>query len=424
MIGKKRHFFPIIASYTEDTMKYLSLVKLYYANPKQWAEIYQYRYNSFSSKHIDFEVKQYNRIDTHKLFYCYNEEIALLINKITTTSIKFFKCVSQMPGAAIKQFIESCLVDEIKSSNAIEGIHSSRKDIIKAFSIKETPKEYVRYWGIANKYRKIIYGETIPLETPIDIRKLYDNFIAFEICRDNSNNIPDGKFFRKDSVDIVTGTQKVLHQGVFPESKIIHSMEKALEILHDEKIPIFIRISIFHYMFGYIHPFYDGNGRMSRFITSYYIAKEIHPAIAFRLSLLIKIKKKSYYNLFEVTNNTYNRGDLTPFIIASLDLLLSSIESTTAILNEKLSRYEKLYDILSKKLIDKDITTKKLCCVLLQAAIFSNDGATTEEIAVTIGKTTKTVRSKIEQISENIIIKNDSSKPFRFKLDLKYLQQI
>lgn len=41
-----------------------------------------------------------------------------------------------------------------------------------------------------------------------------------------------------------------------------------------------------------------------------------------------------------------------------------------------------------------------------------------------IGKTTKTVRSKIEQIPENIIIKNDSSKPFRFKLDLKYLQQI
>lgn len=403
-------------------MEYLPLAKLYYSNTQQWAEIYQHRCTNISSKHIDFEIKQYNRTDTHKLFYCYNEEMLLLVNKIATTSIDFFKCINQIPGAAIKQFIESCLVDEIKASNAIEGIHSSRKDIIKAYSIKESPKEYVRYWGIANKYKKIIYGETIPLETPTDIRRLYDNFIAFEIRRDNSNNIPDGKIFRKDSVDIVTGTQKVLHQGVFPEDKIIQSVEKAIAILHDEQIPIFIRISIFHYMFGYIHPFYDGNGRMSRFITSYYIAKEIHPAIAFRLSLLIKIQKKRYYNSFEITNNTYNCGDLTPFIIGSLELLLSAIKSTTNILNEKLSRYKTLYDDLTNKLSDMDITTKKLCCVLLQAAIFSNDGATAEEIAVTIGKTAKTIRSKIEQLPENAIIKNTSSKPFRFKLDLKYLQ--
>lgn len=403
-------------------MEYLPLVKLYYTDPKQWEEIYQRRYNSISSRHIDFEVKQYNRADTYKLFYCYNEEMLLLVNKIAAASIDFLKCAGQIPGAAIRQFIESCLVDEIKASNAIEGVHSSRKDIIKAYSMKTTPKEYVRYWGIANKYKKIIQGEAIPLETPADIRKLYDNFIAFEVRRDNPRSLPDGKIFRKDSVDIVTGTQKVLHQGIFPEDKIIQAMEKAIAVLRDEQIPMFIRIGIFHYLFGYIHPFYDGNGRMSRFITSYYIAKEIHPAIAFRLSLLIKIQKKRYYNSFEITNNIHNRGDLTPFIIGSLELLLSAVESTAAVLKEKLARYEILYGRLISKLRDKDTTTKNLCDVLLQAAIFSNDGATAEEIAVTIGKTAKTTRSKIERLPENAIIKNVSSKPFRFKLDLKYLQ--
>lgn len=404
-------------------MEYLPLVKLYYTDAKQWEEIYQRRYNSISSKHIDFEVKQYNRADTYKLFYCYNEEMLLLVNKIAAASIDFLKCAGQIPGAAIRQFIESCLVDEIKASNAIEGIHSSRKDIIKAYSMKTTPKEYVRYWGIANKYKKIIQGEAIPLETPADIRELYDNFIAFEIRRDNPGNLPDGKIFRKDSVDIVTGTQKVLHQGIFPEDKIIQAVEKAIAVLRDERIPMLIRISIFHYMFGYIHPFYDGNGRMARFITSYYIAKEIHPAIAFRLSLLIKIQKKRYYNSFEIINNTHNCGDLTPFIIGSLELLLSAIESTAAVLKEKLVRYEILYGRLISKLRDKDTTTKNLCNVLLQVAIFSNDGATAEEIAATIGKTAKTTRSKIERLPENAIIKNVSSKPFRFKLDLKYLRR-
>lgn len=40
-----------------------------------------------------------------------------------------------------------------------------------------------------------------------------------------------------------------------PESKIIEYMNKALYILNDQSIDILIRVSLFHYYFGYIHPF-------------------------------------------------------------------------------------------------------------------------------------------------------------------------
>ena len=53
------------------------------------------------------------------------------------------------------------------------------------------------------------------------------------------------------------------------ESKIIETMNQALTLLNDEDIDVLIRSAIFHFVFGFIHPFYNGNGRMARFISSY-----------------------------------------------------------------------------------------------------------------------------------------------------------
>ena len=151
-----------------------------------------------------------------------------------------------------------------------EGVRSTRQEIREAIFAQGKYNPDVRLWGIVNKYNKIINDENIKLKTCADIRNLYDDFILDEIKRNNTSDIPDGNIFRKNSVDIVSGTQKTIHRGVYPESKIIDYMTKALQFLHDDSVSIFIRIAVFHYLLGYIHPFYDGNGRMSRFITSYF----------------------------------------------------------------------------------------------------------------------------------------------------------
>lgn len=73
-----------------------------------------------------------------------------------------------------------------------------------------------------------------------------------------------------------------------PEERIISLMQYALELLNDESVPLLVRVSIFHYFFAYIHPFYDGNGRTDRFITSYFLSKHFHPLASLRLSIFIK----------------------------------------------------------------------------------------------------------------------------------------
>ena len=65
-------------------------------------------------------------------------------------------------------------------------------------------------------------------------------------------------FFRRKSVSVYSPHMKEIHRGISGETEIIACMEKALFILHNKSIPPLIRISVFHYLFGYIHPFYDG----------------------------------------------------------------------------------------------------------------------------------------------------------------------
>ena len=207
----------------------------------------------------------------------------------------------------LRQFALSCILDEVKSTNDIEGVHSTRKEIKE---ILDGVSSSSRFSSIVNKYYNILNNEKIDFSTNDDIRKFYDIFAHEEVAAEHQENRLDGKLFRKNSVDIMSSNDKTIHRGIFPEEKILTSMEEALSILNSDEIPLLVRVSIFHYLFGYIHPFYDGNGRTDRFITSYFLAQHFHYIVALRLSVLIKRNRKQYYKLFSDMDSEINRGDL------------------------------------------------------------------------------------------------------------------
>lgn len=55
--------------------------------------------------------------------------------------------------------------------------------------------------------------------------------------------------------------------------------------------------SIMHFRFVSIHPFYDGNGRMTRLLTNYILFKNNYPMFNIEASI-----RKSYYSALEKTN--------------------------------------------------------------------------------------------------------------------------
>ena len=397
-------------------MAYESLVLLYRKNAARWAAEHQQRRNSPMTRHLPIALQEYGRAQSYPAFYCYTEELALLQEAIGRDFTTLLGMIGHIPKAGIEQFLHTCMVEEILATNAIEGVHSTKREIRAAMETAPADRMRMRLGGVVNKYARILQGEEIPLDTAADVRALFDSFIADEIRRDDPANLPDGQLFRKGSVDIVSPSQKVIHRGSYPEKKIMHEMGYALALLQEESMPLLFRIAVFHYLFGYIHPFYDGNGRMSRFITTYFLARELHPTIAFQLSLLIKKRRKGYYKLFADTTSEFNRGDLTPFIIGTLRFIYEAVRFTGDALDDRLRRYRAYHGRVMNWVHDKKL--RNVYDILLQAAVFSDVGATVAEIAEALDQTETTVYAKLKSIPEEHMIQHRSSRPYHYMLHL------
>lgn len=354
------------------------------------------------------------------MFCCLTDTMMLSQQRITELTIKLERLTHPLPPIAINQFFTSFLRDEIKATNDIEGVHSSRKEIDQAIDQQQNPEERlnIRLWAIVNKYQMLLTKENIPFSTCQDLRKFYNEFALDEVVKDDPKNKPDGVYFR---IGHVSSGLKDIHKGLFPESEIIATMNKSLELLNNESIPILLRISLYHYLFGYIHPFYDGNGRTSRFIASYHLAHHIHPLLGVRLSVTIKKAKRIYYKLFEDANDPLNRGELTYFVFGFMKIIEKALQETIDILSQKSERFHSLQKELNHRNIKK--SDKKIYNILLQAALFSdNTGATIKEIAETLGQHENTVQRNLQRLQDetDYIIVHKGRRAYRYELDLDH----
>ena len=400
-------------------MTYPTLKKLYYQNENTWKKEYQNRYSASFTERFEFTIKEYNHKEEFNAFLCYTPEIVKLMDSIYQLNIELISLHHFLPPAALIQYTQYCMVEEIQSSNEIEGVRSSRKEIREAIvQLKSLQREKPsRFYSIVEKYNKLISRKKIDFKTSADIRKFYDSFVLDEVVAENPKNTPDGKIFRSSSVEILSGTQKILHVGLYPEDKLIYEMDKALLFLNSDKAPFFVRLAIFHYLFGYLHPFYDGNGRTIRFITSYYIAVNFSPLTAFNLSLFIKRNKKIYYKMFQETHTSLNCGDLVFFVTEFLNIIKQSMKKTINYLSEKIKELDK-YNRQVKDLKLPDELTSEIYNVLLQATLFSPTGITMQDIISSLDKSRNTIIKRLDNIPDEHLVIDTSEKPYRYKLNL------
>ncbi len=397
-------------------MKDMTLTKIYYSSPTEYETVYRERFHAAFTFHLNFDIKQYRHKKSYPAFFYYSKDCALYTEKIYSEYRRFLSIVNNTLPVVLRQFTLLSILDEVKATNDIEGVNSTRKEIRDI--LDGNAGKSVRFESIVNKYRSLLDNRKISFATCRDLRMFYDEFAHNEIMKENSAHALDGDIFRKDPIDIESPTGKIIHRGVFPENKIIENMETALEILHSDEYPLLVRLGLFHYLFAYIHPFYDGNGRTDRFITSYFLKQDFHTLLALRLSVYIKKNRKNYYELFKETDSEINRGDLTPFVIGFFKMILGTIEDTINLLNrknEQIEKYrEKIYSLdLSDPLLND------IYFILLQASLFYGDGITLPQLVKTIGKARNTIQKRINSIPPNELIIERKNKALYYRLNLK-----
>lgn len=395
-------------------MSYKLLSNVFYKDKSEYNALYEQRIAAESTNILPI------KIGNNKAFYCLCPEI----HKISMQIMQLDKIVSEiknkLPIAALIQFADKCLIDEIKLTNDIEGVYSTRKELSAVLNEVGKKAEKKRFYGLLNKYKMLVSDNEFPLNTSTDIREIYNDLVLKEVSEDCADNIPDGEIFRKDPAEVTTPTQKVIHKGAYPETKIIQLMEQSLNILNQKEIPILIRISIFHYLFGYIHPFYDGNGRTSRFISSYLLSKEFEFLIGFRLSYTIKAHIKEYYDAFKECNNEKNLGDLTPFIIMFLNVILESFENLYEAL-EKRYNYLLKYSAFIDGSLEMSDDLKDFAKILVQTSLFSNEGITKKQLGVELNISESTVNKRLLKLREMNWLIEEKCKPAKYLLDLNKL---
>jgi Fic family protein len=176
---------------------------------------------------------------------------------------------------------------------------------------------------------------------PLTTERLFDWHAAlFPTGRSGMHKITVGDW-RTDStgpMQVVSGAmgkEKVHFQA--PDSSLLASeMSRFLDWFNaSNEIDLVLKAAIAHLWFVTLHPFDDGNGRITRALTDLLLARSDRSSQRFySMSAQIRIERKQYYEILERTQ----KGDLdiTEWMIWFLNCLMNALKSTDTILNRVL----------------------------------------------------------------------------------------
>ena len=258
----------------------------------------------------------------------------------------------------LDKMIDVAKIQSTKSSNAIEGIYTNDARLNELMNKKAEPRnrneeEIAGYRHVLD----IIHENYAYIEfNKNDILTLHNQLYSYSYVNYK------GKFKTLDNtimeVDAL-GNRKVRFQPVssFETENYFNKMVEAYNKAVKENIPALILIPVLIHDFLCIHPFDDGNGRMSRLLTllllykfGYFVGRYIS------IEMLIEDSKESYYEELKRSSEKWHTGenDEIPFIRYMLGVLLKAYEECddrfNLIGNEKLTSPERVLYVIQMSL--------------------------------------------------------------------------
>lgn len=335
----------------------------------------------------------------------WDSEVISLIASIYRYKGKQELYLKQKPEK-LNKLIEIAKIQSTEASNEIEGIITTSVRLKKLVEEKITPRN-INEQEIAG-YRDVLNI----IHENFDVITISKNYILqmHKIMYSHMNNPIAGQTKNVQnyiSVNYPDGHTKILFTPLSPFEtpealdNICNEYNKVIGNLELEPL---IAIPIFIHDFLCIHPFNDGNGRMSRLLTTlllyrsgFYVGKYIS------LEALIAKNKQAYYESLRETGENWHEEneDVLPFVKYILGTILAAykaFEDRFSIVEEKLPVVELVRKAISQKLgrfTKQDI--RELCPSI---SVSSIEGALRKLISEGeikregIGRSTKYIRLK------------------------------
>ena len=217
------------------------------------------------------------------------------------------------PQQSARLYGAKAMEEEIVSTFQIEQIDTSRESVRRILS-GQAPK---------NDEEHRIYGMKLGLEFIADVShtiteenlfRLYQMTIG-DFLPEEDRLLP-GNLYRHDSVYIVGG--KVEHTGLPWQRLRAYMAELAAFAAEKATQNDLVKAAILHFALAYLHPYFDGNGRMARLLHLWYLVQRGYSSALFvPMSRFIEESRSRYYKAYTlVEQNQQISGmlDVTPFL--------------------------------------------------------------------------------------------------------------
>lgn len=260
---------------------------------------------------------------------------------------------------ALSELLEIAKIQSTEASNRIEGIITTEDRLKKIVRDKTTPK---------NRSEREIAGYRDVLST---IHDSYDYIpvrpgMILQLHRDLykfSGSGIGGNFKNSDNViaeELLDGTRRVRFQPV-PAWETADAVTRLCDAFNDamntQEMDPLLLIPIFILDFLCIHPFNDGNGRMSRLLTlltlyrsGYIVGKYIS------IEKLIADSKETYYEVLQESSYHWHeeKNDYEPFVRYMLGMIVAAYREFSSrvelITNRELSKPDRVREVIKNSI--------------------------------------------------------------------------
>ena len=288
----------------------------------------------------------------------YDKEIISLLSELHEYRGKQELFMESYPDV-LEAMVKVAKIQSTGASNRIEGIYTSEKRLSELVSEKTDPK---------NRNEEEIAGYREVLNT------IHENFdyilpranVILQLHRDlymfNSGSV-GGNYKNADNIieeqdEHGKKSIRFIPVPAYITKDTMESMcNQFIEILARRSVDPLLLIPVFILDFLCVHPFNDGNGRMSRLLTlllfyqhNYIVGKYIS------IEMLIEKTKETYYETLQISSKGWhdNNNDYKPFVKYYLGVTLAAYREFSArvdtLRNQGLSKSERVKYVFETKL--------------------------------------------------------------------------
>lgn len=400
-------------------MKYRSLARLFHAD----------RSNDSFNNHAALARQ---RLEAHgtfrtgvntslgELFAATPRETTMLAEKILLAERQVSRLWSQIPGVLRWNYIRHSIGKELFATNEMEGVRSTRKETQDAVAAadkarQEGDESKARFSEFAKLYLNLADQDSVLPAGIADIRDIYDKVVLDEISESDK---PDGELFRKGDVEIQGPHGLAIHNGISGESSIGALLADMIHLATSDEIPRLQAAIMSHFLFEYIHPFYDGNGRTGRYLLAVYLDHSLTMPTVLSLSRTIAENKNAYYKAFAEAEDKLNCGELTFFVNTILGFIQQAQSELIDELGIKVDQLAKGRTICERLEKEHGLSANAVSVLygVIQEELFdSSKSMSLDDAAHLIGLSKQSARKCVEELLVEGLVVQAGKRPLKIQ---------